>query len=81
MESEMKLRIERPHVEAMINAFPRLAGISEQLRFGNSAELAFSQLQDEEVTFLRELYAAGDTDEGRRAAQIHSLQAFMNDGG
>jgi len=81
MESEMKLRIERPHVEAMINAFPRLAGISEQLRFGNSAELAFSQLQDEEVTFLRELYAAGDTDQRARAAQIHTLQDAMNDGG
>lgn len=77
----MKLRIERPHVEAMINAFPRLAGISEQLRFGNSAELAFSQLQDEEVTFLRELYAAGDTDQRARAAQIHTLQDAMNDGG
>jgi hypothetical protein len=81
MESEMKLRIERPHVEAMINAFPRLAGISEQLRFGNSAELAFSQLQDEEVTFLRELYAAGDADQRARAAQIHTLQDAMNDGG
>ncbi len=77
----MKLRIERPHVEAMINAFPRLAGISEQLRFGNSAELAFSQLQDEEVTFLRELYAAGDADQRARAAQIHTLQDAMNDGG
>lgn len=77
----MKLRIERPHVEAMIKAFPRLAGINEQLRFGNSAELAFSQLHDEEVTFLREIYAAGDADQRARAAQIHTLQDAMNDGG
>lgn len=77
----MKLRIERPHVEAMIKAFPRLDDLTEQLRFGNSAEVAFSQLADEEVTFLREIYGRGDADQRARAAQLGTLQHAMNDEG
>ncbi|BBE50544.1 AAA ATPase [Ferriphaselus amnicola] len=77
----MKLRIERPYVEAMIKAFPRLDDLTEQLRFGNSAEVAFSQLADEEVTFLREIYGRGDADQRARAAQLGTLQHAMNDEG
>ena len=77
----MKLRIERAHVEAMVKAFPRLESLNEQLRFGNSAEVPFSQLGNAEITFLREIYADGDADFRARAAQLSTLQLAMNDEG
>lgn len=77
----MKLRIERPHVEAMVSAFPHLANLNEQLRFGNTAEVPLSKLGDSEIVFLRDIYAAGDADMRARAAQIHTLQQAMNDDG
>ncbi len=45
----MKLQIDRPHIEAMMQAFPRLAYVQEQLRFGNKVEIPFNQLSDEEL--------------------------------
>jgi|OpeIllAssembly_1097287.scaffolds.fasta_scaffold125820_3 hypothetical protein len=34
-DKAMNLQIERPYIEAMITAFPRLAPLQDQLRFGN----------------------------------------------
>ena len=41
----MKLHLERPHVEALVGAFPRLAWLQEQLRFGHRAEVGLLQLE------------------------------------
>ena len=77
----MKLHIERPHIEAMMQAFPHLAFVQEQLRFGNKVELAFNQLSDDELNFLRGLYAEGGPELRARGAQIATLQKAMNDEG
>ncbi len=77
----MKLRIARSHVEALVEAFPRLAGLNEQLRFGNAAEVPFEQLRDAEIDCLRGLYADGDADQRARAAQLHTLQQAMHEAG
>ncbi len=77
----MKLHIERPHIEAMMQAFPHLAFVQEQLRFGNKVELAFNQLSDDELNFLRGLYAEGGHELRARGAQIATLQKAMNDEG
>lgn len=77
----MKLRIERSHLEAMVEAFPRLAGLTEQLRFGSAAEVPFSQLENAEIDHLRALYADGDADLRARAAQLHTLQQALNEDG
>lgn len=77
----MKLQIERPHVEAMVREFPRLAGLNEQLRFGNRAEVPFGQLGNAEITFLRGLYAQGDAEQRARAVQLATLQQAMNGAG
>ncbi|UCV04868.1 AAA family ATPase [Dechloromonas denitrificans] len=77
----MKLQIERPHIAAMIEAFPRLAFVQEQLRFGNKVELAFNLLSDEELDFLRGLYADGGPELRARAAQIATLQKALHDVG
>ena len=77
----MKLQIERPHIEAMMQVFPHLAFVQEQLRFGNKVELAFNQLSDNELNFLRGLYAEGGPELRARGAQIATLQKAMNDEG
>ena len=77
----MKLQIERPHIEAMMAAFPRLVFLQEQLRFGNKVEIAFSQLQGEELDFLQGLYARGGPEARARGAQIATLQKALRAGG
>ncbi len=77
----MKLQIDRPHIEAMMTAFPRLESLREQLRFGHRVEIAFSHLRDEELDFLRQRYAAGGPALQARAAQIATLQHALRDEG
>src|SRR5512145_713153 len=77
----MKLQIERPHIAAMLQVFPRLAYVEEQLRFGNKVEIPFGNLNDEELAFLRGLYAEGGAELRARAAQIATLQQALRSGG
>lgn len=77
----MKLQIERPYAEAMIVAFPQLAGMQDQLRFGDKVELRLRQLSDAQIGFLGNLYRqAGPALQGR-AAQLATLQQALNDDG
>ena len=77
----MKLQIERPYADAMLEQFPDLTTLKEQLRFGNRAEIAFTQLSGQELSFLHDIYhQAGPAMQGR-AAQISTLQTTMNDAG
>jgi hypothetical protein len=77
----MKLQIDRPHIEAMLQAFPRLEFVREQLRFGNRVEVSFNQLEDGELDLLQSLYAAGDSELRARAAQIATLRQALKEGG
>ena len=77
----MKIQIERPYVEAMIVAFPQLAGWQDQLRFGDKVEVGFHQLSDVEIGFLGNLYRQGGPDMQARAAQLATLQQALNDNG
>lgn len=61
--------------------FPRLAFVQEQLRFGNKVEIPFSQLNHEELAFLRRLYADGSPEMRARGAQIGTLQKALHEGG
>ncbi len=77
----MKLQIERPFADAMIEAFPELSILKEQLRLGNRAEVPFAQLSDNELGYLKNLYQAAGPDMQARAAQIATLQQALNDEG
>ena len=77
----MKLRLERPHVEAMVEAFPHLAPLNEQLRLGNKAEAQLAQFGRAELDFLCALYETGGADYRARAVQLRALQQAMNDDG
>jgi uncharacterized protein YbjT (DUF2867 family) len=54
----MKLEIARPHATALVDAFPRLAPLAEQLRFGDRVELDLSQLTAAELDWLIARYVA-----------------------
>ncbi|MFH1661365.1 MAG: ATP-binding protein [Pseudomonadota bacterium] len=77
----MKLQIDRRHIEPMMQSFPRLEFVREQLRFGNRVEVSFNQLEDGELDLLQSLYAAGDSELRARAAQIATLRQALHEGG
>ncbi|MDI1278171.1 ATP-binding protein [Methylobacter sp.] len=75
----MKLQIERKYVEAMVNEFPGLAALNDQLRFGNKAEVSFKQLSNTELSFLQSLYKNAGTEMQGHVALLSTLQKAMND--
>jgi hypothetical protein len=75
----MKLQIERKYVEAMVNEFPGLSALKDQLRFGNKAEVPFKKLTSTELSFLQVLYHQDGAPMQGRAAQLSTLQKAMND--
>ncbi|MDD5034584.1 MAG: AAA family ATPase [Methylococcaceae bacterium] len=77
----MKLQIERRYVEAMVDEFPGLATLKEQLRFGDKVEVPFAQLAQAELAFLRNLYEAAGPEMRAHAAQLSTLQKALNDDG
>lgn len=77
----MKLQIERPYVEAMVDEFPALVALKEQLRFGNRIEVPVSQFAKAELDFLVGLYQLAGPEMHGRAAQLLTLQRALNDEG
>jgi hypothetical protein len=77
----MKLQIDRRHIEPMMQAFPRLEFVREQLRFGHRVEVSFNQLEDGELDLLQSLYAAGDSELRASGVQIATLRRALQEGG
>lgn len=77
----MKLHIERSYVTALVDQFPELAHLGDQLRFGNHAEVGFAQLPQSALAHLQSLYEQAGSDMGGHAAQIATLREAMNDDG
>lgn len=77
----MKLQIERPYFEAMLEEFPDLGYLKEQLRFGNRVEVSFRQLSSPALGFLGKLYRQAGPEMQAKAAQLATLQQAMNDDG
>jgi hypothetical protein len=73
----MKLKIDRSHAEALMQAYPRLASLRDQLRFGNRVEVSLGHLQAAELDMLQALYAAGDQDLRAQGAQIATLRQAL----
>jgi ATPase family associated with various cellular activities (AAA) len=73
----MKLLLDRIHVDALVKSFPRLVGLQEQLRLGNTAETSFRQLEKAEVEFLIELYKKAGPEWAARAAQLITVQQAL----
>ncbi|MBE7376542.1 AAA family ATPase [Pseudomonas lopnurensis] len=76
----MKLLIDRPHVEALVREFPPLASLTEQLKFGNRAEVLLEQLDAAQLDCLHRLYLAAGPAMELRAAQIAALRRALDEG-
>ena len=77
----MKLEIERPFVEALVQQFERLAPLKEQLKFASRAEIEFRRLTGAEADFLRGLYDRAGAAFQARSARLDTLQEAFKDGG
>jgi len=77
----MKLQIERSYVEAMVTTFPELQSLSEQLKFGNKADIPFHHLSTQQLDFLRSLYEQAGASMQGKAAQLFTLQQALTEGG
>lgn len=74
----MKLQIEQPFVDAMIGAFPKLAPLKGQLRFGDQVEVPLSQLSSAELGFLEDLYQQAGPEMHMQSAQIATIRRTLN---
>ncbi|HEY9193042.1 MAG TPA: ATP-binding protein [Methyloversatilis sp.] len=77
----MKVMIDAPHVECMINAFPDLATLREQLRFGSRVEVPVSRLSTDALRFLGKLYRDAGPAMQARAAHLETLQRALDGDG
>jgi len=77
----MKLIIDRTYVEALVEAFPDLAPLKQQLKFGNRVEVLFEKLSSEQVDFLHQRYLAAGPSMELRAAQLATVQRALSNGG
>jgi len=77
----MKLQIERRYAEPLIDAFPNLAFLKEQLRFGNKAEVLYPQLAANEWRYLHDLYLDADAAMHGQAALLATLHSALHEGG
>lgn len=75
----MKLQIERQYVNALVDAFPDLVSLQDQLKFGNRAEISFLNLSVEQMGFLQNLYDEAGPAFKSKAAQVATLREAMND--
>lgn len=73
----MRLQIDKPHVEALIAAFPHLRPLQEQLRFGHRIEVPFHRFGAAELSFLGALYRQAGAALQGRAAQLETLQQAL----
>ncbi|MGD0958485.1 MAG: ATP-binding protein [Methylomonas sp.] len=71
----MKLHIERRYVEHLIETFPHLRNLQEQLRLGNKAEVFYRQLEPSEWQYLQQLYQAAGAEMQKQATLLSSLHS------
>jgi hypothetical protein len=75
----MNLQIERRYVNALTASFPDLVEMfTEQLRFGDKVEVSFSQLSNEQLDFLQDLYGKAGPEMQVRAAQIATVREAIS---
>lgn len=75
----MKLEIEKPYIDELLQAFPDLNDLKGQLRFGDKVEVLFNELTEKQVNYLQNLYVNAGPTMKSRAAQLSTLQKAIND--
>ena len=77
----MKLQIEQPYVDALINEFEELNCLADQLRFGNKVIVEIDKLNKSSLAYLQNLYKTAGPAMQNHAAQIATLHNAINDEG
>ncbi|MDT4329222.1 ATP-binding protein [Methylomonas sp. MED-D] len=75
----MKLSIDKPHLQQLLTAHPRLTGLNEQLRFGNKAQVFYDQLSGVEMETLAGIYAQQGESYQQQAALLTALRQALTD--
>ncbi|MGB0713810.1 MAG: AAA family ATPase [Gammaproteobacteria bacterium] len=75
----MQLHLERTHALSLMERFPALESLGEQLRFGNRVDIGFTQLDPDQLAFLAELYRQAGPDHQARAAQVLTLHQALDE--
>ena len=76
----MKLQIEQPYIDNMVDRFPELGEVAaDQLRFGKKVLLSVEQLNRDALAYLHNLYEENGLK--GRAAQVATLKHAINDEG
>ncbi|MFV8816598.1 AAA family ATPase [Haliea sp. E17] len=75
----MKLLVEKQFVEAMAERYPDLSPYTDQLKFGNRAEIHSHQLSISQLGFLSDLYQQAGARMQGRAAQISTLKRALDE--
>ena len=74
----MKLYIERPYLLSLVDRFPELDGLLDQLRFGARAEASFQRFTLTQLEFLSSLYNRAGSEMTLQAAQINTLTKALS---
>lgn len=77
----MKLEIDRTHLEKLVERFPDLAFLREQLKFGSKVEVPVARLDADQLGFLVTLYEQDGPAQQARAAQLSTLVQALFGGG
>ncbi|MGB1092389.1 MAG: AAA family ATPase [Oceanobacter sp.] len=73
----MKFVIDKPFVESLVDRFEELGFLTEQLKFGTKAEIAFQQLAQAHVEHLHQLYSEAGKSYQSQAALVATLLQAM----
>lgn len=74
----MKLYIDRPFLVPLVERFPDLDTLMEQLKFGHRVETSFSRFTVEQLDFLGDLYQKSPAGMTGHAAQIKTLTRALS---
>jgi len=75
----MKLEIEKPFIDQLLNEFSGLDRLREQLRFGDKVEVLYHDLSNPQVDYLYNLYDSAGPEMKTRAAQLSTIQKAINE--
>ncbi|MBA53447.1 MAG: AAA family ATPase [Pseudomonadales bacterium] len=74
----MKLYIDKPYLESLVQRFPDLDSLLEQLKFGHRVETSFTRFTIDQLDFLSQLYQQSSSHMAGHAAQIKTLTQALS---
>tara|TARA_R110001583_G_scaffold195249_1_gene370887 strand:- start:2075 stop:3778 length:1704 start_codon:yes stop_codon:yes gene_type:complete len=73
----MKIQIDKPYAEELVQNFSELEGLLEQLKLGSRVEVPFYELSSAQLSVLGNIYNEAGPAMRNRAAQIHTFNTAL----